>query len=74
MEGNFASTVGGANNPRWLAPEVLKGDPATPAADVFAFGVVMWEVLTWDIPWQTEQAFVVGGGVYVREGQPLPSC
>ena len=61
MEGSLASTVGGANNPRWLAPELLDGQQATPAADVFAFGVVMWEVLTWDIPWQTEQAFVVSG-------------
>jgi serine/threonine protein kinase len=61
MEGSLASTVGGANNPRWLAPEVLNGTPATFASDVFAFGVVMWEVLTWDIPWQTEQAFQVGG-------------
>jgi serine/threonine protein kinase len=61
MEGSLVSTVGGANNPRWLAPEVLNGTPATFASDVFAFGVVMWEVLTWDIPWQTEQAFLVGG-------------
>ncbi len=67
MEGSMASTVGGANNPRWLAPELLKGSPATLASDVFAFGVVMWEVLTWDIPWQTEPLYVVGvwgrGGV-----------
>ncbi len=69
MEGSMASTVGGANNPRWMAPELLDGDPATPAADVFAFGVVMWEVLTWDIPWQTEQAFAVGVG-----GGATPVC
>ena len=62
MEGSLASSVGGANNPRWLAPEVLDGQQATPAADVFAFGVVMWEVLTWDIPWQRDPPFVVGGG------------
>jgi hypothetical protein len=58
----MASTVGGANNPRWMAPELLTDAQATAAADVFAFGVVMWELLTWDIPWQTEQAFMVGGG------------
>jgi serine/threonine protein kinase len=40
-----------ANNPRWKAPEVLEDRPATPASDVFAFGVVLWEVLTWEIPW-----------------------
>jgi hypothetical protein len=62
MEGSTASSSGGATNPRWLAPELFNGKPATLAADVFAFGVVMWEVLTWDIPWQSEPAFVVGGG------------
>ncbi|KAL4423315.1 hypothetical protein ABPG77_006110 [Micractinium sp. CCAP 211/92] len=40
-----------ATNPRWLAPEVMRGQRATKAADVFAFGVVMWEVLTWQVPW-----------------------
>jgi serine/threonine protein kinase len=60
MEGSMASTVGGANNPRWMAPELLLGGQATFASDVFAFGVVMWEVLTWDIPWQTDPAFAVG--------------
>ncbi len=61
MEGSLASSVGGASNPRWLAPEMIDGDPATPAADVCAFRVVMWEVLTWDIPRQEEQTMVVVG-------------
>jgi hypothetical protein len=26
------------------APEVLEGDVASPTADVYAFGLVMWEV------------------------------
>jgi hypothetical protein len=67
MEGSLASSVGGANNARWLAPELLDGQQSTPAADIFAFGVVMWEVLTWDIPWQTEPRVVVrvGGRVVV---------
>jgi serine/threonine protein kinase len=61
MEGSLASSVEGANNPRWMAPELLRGGQATFASDVFAFGVVMWEVLTWDIPWHTEPAFEVCG-------------
>lgn len=47
------------NNPRWTAPEVLEGQAATPASDVFSFGVVMWEMLTWQIPWSEVNAFVV---------------
>ena len=33
-------------NPQWLSPEVLRGKPYTYLADVFAFGVIMWEMLT----------------------------
>lgn len=35
------SSSAAATNPRWLPPEVLKGQRATAAGDVFAFGVVM---------------------------------
>ncbi|KAI3432676.1 hypothetical protein D9Q98_004219 [Chlorella vulgaris] len=42
-----------AMNPRWLAPEVMRGQRATPAADVFSFAVVMWELLTWNVPWSS---------------------
>lgn len=33
-------TTGVANNPVWLAPEVLAGGQATAASDVYAFGLV----------------------------------
>lgn len=32
--------------PPYIAPEVLAGDPATPAADLYAFGILMLEVRT----------------------------
>lgn len=38
-------------NPRWLAPEVLKGAQADKASDVYSFGVVLWELMTWELPW-----------------------
>jgi hypothetical protein len=52
LASNFLSRDWMDANPRWLAPELLLPiGQATLASDVFAFGVVMWEVLTWDIPW-----------------------
>ena len=36
---------------RWLAPEIMAGGSGSPAADVYAYGVVMWEVLTLELPW-----------------------
>lgn len=50
-EATTTSSAGGAMNPRWLAPEVLAGGSHTAAADVYAFGVVLWELLTFSIPW-----------------------
>ena len=42
-------------NPRWLALEVLKGARATPASDIYAMGMVMYELLTMDVPWPLEK-------------------
>jgi serine/threonine protein kinase len=64
------STAGGAANPRWLAPEVLGGKSPTAASDVFSFGVVMWELLTWKLPWSDTPTVlnIIG---YVLEGGRL---
>ena len=32
------TSTGGASNPIWLAPEILRGGKATAASDVFSFG------------------------------------
>jgi serine/threonine protein kinase len=64
-ESGQGSSLAGTN-PRWLAPELLAGEPAGIASDVFAFGVVMWEILTWELPWAKDNpwsvAHIVGNG------------
>jgi hypothetical protein len=67
MEESARSASLHALNPRWAAPEVLNGEPAGMEADVFAFGVVLWELLTWELPWGTANPWgivraVTGGG------------
>jgi len=45
------STAVRPTNYRWLAPELLDSDTrASAASDVYALGIMMWEVLTWQIP------------------------
>ncbi|KAK9846855.1 hypothetical protein WJX84_007905 [Apatococcus fuscideae] len=42
-----------ASNPgtlEWTAPEILKGDAASTKADVYSLGIVLWEVLTGEVP------------------------
>lgn len=34
-----------------MAPEILRGEKYEEAADVYSFGVILWEMLTGDIPY-----------------------
>src|SRR5919201_2192465 len=36
----------------YLAPEQARGDEATPAADLYALGVVIYQLLTGRLPWE----------------------
>jgi serine/threonine protein kinase len=51
MEDNAVLSSMAATNPRWLAPEILSGKGYTFASDVYSFGICMWELLTWQVPY-----------------------
>lgn len=36
--------------PHWAGPEVLRSEALGPAADIYSFGVIMWEMLTQKLP------------------------
>ena len=44
-------------NPRWQAPEVLLNLPYGSPADVYAFGVVIWELCTREIPFTDKPSY-----------------
>ena len=50
---------GGPTNPRWLPPELLRGEPAVAASDCFSYALCLWELLTWRMPWHGLTPFQV---------------
>jgi len=57
--------------PCTMAPEVMEGDPYTPAADAFSFGVLLWELHTRREPWAGMRPVQIMYAVGV-EGERLP--
>jgi serine/threonine protein kinase len=57
----------------WMAPEVIKGHRYTEKADVYSFGINLWELLTRSTPFEGLQPVQVGIAV-LRDGArpPIP--
>jgi hypothetical protein len=66
----FVSGAGGGT-PEWMAPEVLRSEPCDEAADVYSYGVVLWELLTGEAPWAELNPMQVVGAVGFM-GRALP--
>ena len=54
----------------YLAPELAKGEPASPQSDIYALGIVFYEMLTGDVPFKADQAVQIALQ-HMRE--PMPS-
>lgn len=62
---------GNPNSPGWQSPEMLSGSPYGKPADVFSFGVVLWEVMTLKEPWRCGLVDCSGPGFRVSMVQVL---
>ncbi|XP_055940084.1 mitogen-activated protein kinase kinase kinase 12-like [Argiope bruennichi] len=54
---SFAGTVA------WMAPEVIRHDPCSEKVDIWSFGVVLWELLTREVPYKDVDSSAIIWGV-----------
>jgi len=56
-----------------MAPEILRGEKYTSSADVYSFGVILWEMLTSEIPFKGRSIPHITGMVgYYKETLKVP--
>lgn len=63
-----------ANNPRWHAPEIIRDALFTKPGDVYAFGLIMWEMISWELPFDGLSSFQMILFIGDKAGRPdVPS-
>ncbi|CAA6673535.1 unnamed protein product [Spirodela intermedia] len=55
---------------RWMAPEVIEHRPYDQKADVFSFGIVLWELLTGKLPYENLTPLQAAVGVVQKGLRP----
>lgn len=62
--------TGKQGTPLWMSPQMLSGDPSGEMCDVYSFAIVMWEILTRQLPYKGEKSFHVTAAVVRGEKRP----
>jgi serine/threonine protein kinase len=61
-------------SPFWSAPEILcQGQKHSPQTDIYAFGIVMWELLTCNAPYEGMTVYQIIGMLTSHQRPPIPS-
>ncbi|KAL0851738.1 hypothetical protein ABMA28_000055 [Loxostege sticticalis] len=58
----------------WMAPEVIRHEPCSERVDVWSYGVVLWELLTQEVPYKNLETHAIMWGVGTDTiSLPIPS-
>lgn len=58
----------------WMAPEVIRHEPCSERVDVWSYGVLLWELLTQEVPYKNLETNAIMWGVGTDTiALPIPS-
>lgn len=60
-----------SGTPHYVAPERIRGEPASPASDVYGVGILLYELLTGQVPWDGPVQKILAG--HLDEKPRMPS-
>ncbi|RMG07992.1 MAG: serine/threonine protein kinase [Planctomycetota bacterium] len=72
LSSSLTKTGTGVGTPLYMAPEQVRGEETSPATDVHALGVILYEGLTGSLPWGAEHDNVVAATAAILSSRPPP--
>jgi serine/threonine protein kinase len=64
--------TGEIGTPNWMAPELFSTDGYTNKVDVYAYGILLWEMLTGEVPFSGKQPFIIMQEIMRGERPKIP--
>jgi serine/threonine-protein kinase PpkA len=70
--GNTIMTMSGMyfGTPRYMSPEQIKGQPVDGRSDLYSLGVLLYEMLTGELPYSSEDSFALA---FKHVTEPIPN-
>ncbi|HSR96430.1 MAG TPA: protein kinase [Kofleriaceae bacterium] len=59
-----------SGTPHYVAPERIRGEPASPASDVYGVGILLYELVTGQVPWDGAVQKILAGHLEERPKSP----